>query len=434
MLHEAPNPAAVLDPSFVGEQLVAPGLPGDDGESSKYTAVHTIKADELARERGMLQERPDESGADTAEVARIFANRERVSRNTTDFEGKVDIRSWVAGDEAIVIERKSLPAGYNKLNNAFYQRASQATNNREIIKSIYDAVGDTMDYDLPFTTVQSDALTSNHRKINLGVYLDEGKGVCRHMSLAAAWLGSELSKQGIVKGVFTSEVNQRELKNGEGSTERDAHQWTRYTGIDGQVLILDPAQKFFGTLEEAYDRKGWDYLRDNEREAFQAKRLADKIVEHEAGPKPRGQELQNAYFEKSARYDAVKPQLVEFATVMSDKNRLQMLTPGNLTALRGATERFYDIAKDLLVGSYTTADQKRAEALADQIAEVMNVERLYGKGMIVMPEETAAWLSCVLDTSKFMEGKLNPTKDFSKTAQVAQLVNTGLEDWFNKGI
>ena len=107
------------------------------------------------------------------------------------------------------------------------------------------------------------SVNKDKRKVSLNYYLDYGKGVCRHMALATAWMGGELARNGILEGKATAEVNQRKKDNA-------AHEWARYTAKDGTVYILDPAQQYFGRLDESLERHGsWEYFRPGERVRYE---------------------------------------------------------------------------------------------------------------------------------------------------------------------
>lgn len=224
---------------------------------------HTASAEEHARLMGHLYE--------TVEGKR-FGGRIPIGRDTTIDGGDayVDIRSWVAGGEAIVVDSKKYPTEFQKMigdyNTAHAELVRQGMGGEEAkLKAIFDTVSNTMEYDMDYVNNMEDFARSpasragNQRKVTLNSYLKDGKGVCRHMALAVAWLGGELARHGVVSGSMTAEVNQR-------SKDNAAHEWARYTATDGTVYILDPAQKYFGTLAESLNReRTWEYFRPGEK-------------------------------------------------------------------------------------------------------------------------------------------------------------------------
>lgn len=90
------------------------------------------------------------------------------------------------------------------------------------------------------------------RKIYLGVYIENGAGVCRHQALLTGYLVEKLTKEGILGGKVS--VDRNFIKG------RGGHAWVRYTNSQGEVFILDPAQEYIGSLKGA-PKNGWNYKR-----------------------------------------------------------------------------------------------------------------------------------------------------------------------------
>lgn len=240
-----------------------------------HMASHTIRAEEIARSRGLLTR-------ENKVAKEIFAGREVINRDTVDPEGMVDIRSWVGGGEAIVVDSKKAPEEYVKLLVKCLEKLDKVYTEKDMIKAIYETVSESMKYDLKFVNDFSDTLESDHKKVNLEVYLGEGKGVCRHMALATQWLGARMLEKhknlAMFKDAnFTSPVNQRNSDNA-------AHEWVRYTNSQGKVYIIDPAQQYYGTLEDlARDQskgvKRWEYFKDSdEKNKYIQQNLGELVV------------------------------------------------------------------------------------------------------------------------------------------------------------
>jgi hypothetical protein len=263
----------------------APGADASDGYD--YSADHTVAGKYLAEKRGLLKEQ-------------LFAGRPVITRDTYPIDGHVDIRSWQAGDEATVVDSKKYPKHYETLSGKFLEKISgtQWQQGEDMVpktlKAVFDSVSESMVYDLPFVDkISADMRSKNaeHRKVDLSLYLAAGKGVCRHMALAAAWLGGEMESRGFLPagGKFTAEVNQSTKGNG-------AHEWARYTSPNGEIYILDPAQKFFGTLAEAVKRaegkpNAWEYFLDEgEKKAFMAKMAGQAMLDGAGLPPPSDKE------------------------------------------------------------------------------------------------------------------------------------------------
>jgi len=230
-----------------------PHVPRDEEEH--YVAMHTQLANDLASRRGHLNERGE------------FFGRKVITRDTTmggsHPEGTVDIRSWGSKGEAeaIVVDKEKDPEPYETMYRRFASKLGKRPPEQKVLQAIYDAVRETMAYDLDYVneiSAQERARGSEHRKVNLGLYLGAGKGVCRQMALAAAWLGGEAAENGLLAGRLTAEVNQHD--------ENGAHEWGRYTAPDGTVYIIDPTG-FFGTLGESV-KSGWSYFRKDEKQKY----------------------------------------------------------------------------------------------------------------------------------------------------------------------
>ncbi|MGH7240061.1 MAG: hypothetical protein ACREHG_08350, partial [Candidatus Saccharimonadales bacterium] len=69
------------------------------------------------------------------------------------------------------------------------------------------------------------------------------------------------AQQGVVRGRTSVERGVQWPEDGDPG----GHSWVRYTNSRDEVYILDLAQDFIGTLDEAMQRpKGWNYLRPDE--------------------------------------------------------------------------------------------------------------------------------------------------------------------------
>ncbi len=238
-------------------QVPAPTLSPENAPA--FVAQHTMLAKNLAAERKLLT--PDGK----------FTGRDIVTRDTTlggsKPEATVDIRAWLGGGEATVVDPNQDPEYYGQLRASFLQRINkkQELTEDDVTEAIYQTVGGAMKYSLQFADGKAAELaieSPDHRKVNLSVYLAEGKGVCRHMALAAAWLGGEAAAMGLLEGRLTADVNQR-------VTDNAAHEWARYTTPEGRVWIIDVAQGYVGTLEDSTMLpEAWDYFRPGEREEY----------------------------------------------------------------------------------------------------------------------------------------------------------------------
>ncbi|MBI4980205.1 hypothetical protein HZC30_01450 [Candidatus Woesearchaeota archaeon] len=93
-------------------------------------------------------------------------------------------------------------------------------------------------------------------KISLGAFLERQYGVCRQQALLAAFLLEKFIKEGYLEGKVSVDRNSWVL---------GAHAWCRYTDKKGEVIILDPAKDFIGSLEASIQCGKWDYRRERDR-------------------------------------------------------------------------------------------------------------------------------------------------------------------------
>ena len=187
----------------------------------------------------------------------------------------IDIRSWRVGGESIVVDSKKYPEAFNKLQASYEKTLHEITGGKKRrmteeakLKAIFETVSKAMGYDLDYVNKLEAHVAkqpkADMRKVSLSAYLEEGKGVCRHMALAVAWLGGELARTGELSGAMTTGANVRDKDN-------SGHEWARYTAADGSVYIIDPAQEHFGKLEDYIDDKEvWEYFRPGERQKYEA--------------------------------------------------------------------------------------------------------------------------------------------------------------------
>lgn len=241
-------------------------------------AHHTVAGINLAHEKGLMHEG-------------LYAGHQVIDRDTTEFEGGVDIRSWSAESEAIVVDSEQDPEPYNFLRarfDVFVRRrelqTKQPATELELLQAVKDAVAEAMDYDLPYTETVSQQVRAEdpkYRLINLSSYLADGKGICRHMGLAAGWLAEKLTQEGRLSGRSTVEVNQRQA-NPETGKKASAHEYMRYEAPDGEIYVIDPtrsseAKRSVPTLAETIDQNDWNYFRPGEKRPYMQAHVARKL-------------------------------------------------------------------------------------------------------------------------------------------------------------
>jgi len=93
------------------------------------------------------------------------------------------------------------------------------------------------------------------KKVQLGIFINEGVGVCRHCTLACAAILERFKKENIIQGKASVDRSMQGIL---------AHAWCRYTNSGGKVFILDVSNKYLGPLEENINKANWDYRRPGE--------------------------------------------------------------------------------------------------------------------------------------------------------------------------
>lgn len=391
-------------------------MPGDNIPPDPYMDAHTVGAEEAARLLGMM--RTDQAGVER------FGGRETIGRDTFPIDGKVDIRSWQGGAEAIVVDSKKNPEGYDPVRNRFQEQLAQQadTDERSVLGTIYDTVRTTMRYDLDGVEELNKRLgvaeKTKTNKIGLEVYMDAGIGVCRHMALAESWLGGEAVESGLLpQGTkVTAEVNQH--------AERGAHEWARATLPDGSIYILDAAQGFFGTLQEAATRAQWDYFRPEEREAY----LKEKGQSQKPEQLPLGdtvtitpEKQQGLEWFNNALTDLsrAEKELAEQGRPLPPATPPSSMYHATVHVLNKGTTLLGDVMARLDVDVGQAMDGL-ADSLADQIRRSYgkDIERVYPPGMIAGTDAQKQWLQRVTNELR----QLQPTEK----AQSDQWIHTGL--------
>ncbi len=247
-------------------------------------------AQTLGVETVLDNQEPSEPAEVVAPESQIhFEDIQCIDSNTYPIDGKTDERGREFGEPVVIVNSEQETVGYQKLLDSFNQiiekrqKKGRQPSEEKVLESIFEAVSQTLDYDSAYAQSYSQLLAkaeSTEQVVNLGSYLSDGKGTGRHMSLACSWLAEQAQKRSLLPAGATLTA---ELSSEQRSTS--VHGWGRYTSSSGEIYILDPAQHYFGTLEEIV-RDGktginrWDYFRsDYERDVTREKVLGKDIFE-----------------------------------------------------------------------------------------------------------------------------------------------------------
>ncbi len=155
--------------------------------------------------------------------------------------------------EAIVVDSKK----YSMLGKLYGIAKERISRGSSVIKAVYDTVKETM-------PIQNEEAVNElirkyqiagDQKVPLDLFLKEGVGVCRHDALTCAALLEMFKTEGYVRGKISVDRN---------TTKDGGHEWCRYTAFNGEVYILDVAQRYIGSLRNSERAGRWPYKRPSD--------------------------------------------------------------------------------------------------------------------------------------------------------------------------
>lgn len=212
-----------------------------------------------------------------------------LNRNKPVIDGSVDLRAYGSGREANVVD--STDPSYERLYDILYgalrhnlgearkHTAGQYTD-ADVMQAAYDAVRQVMKYDLEAVNaiIDREIIKSGSRDINLGSFMREGVGICRHMALAAAWVLNHAAERGLLsrRASAVSEANSVPEK-------QSGHEWARYTSADGTIYIVDAAYEYVGPLADVpgLEAKGhplwYEYFTSVEEREYYTKLYKERL-------------------------------------------------------------------------------------------------------------------------------------------------------------
>jgi hypothetical protein len=227
--------------------------------------------------------------------SRLMANTEYVAAYTANFveqHGKVfkgypvighdspvrgGVYTGLYGGEALIVNPYKNPEEYDR----YYREAAARlpvgglATDQHVLQATFDTVLENMPYDtneVEVDKILADLSPTGQRedfvdgtKVELGIFMFEGVGVCRHQTLAAVALLEMFRDDGRLTGATSTDRSQRNRLAGRWPFRRrqsDGHAWGRYTDLSGNVTILDVASEYIGPPEG--DGR-WDYRRPEEK-------------------------------------------------------------------------------------------------------------------------------------------------------------------------
>lgn len=127
-----------------------------------------------------------------------------------------------------------------------------------VLVPVFSAVLDALPYSDQVVRDVS-AGHGNDGKVSINQFIEGGGGVCRHQGLLAAYILERLQKEAELVPEDKISIDRN------GVIGKGAHGWARFTSSDGTVYVVDPAQKFVGTLEHAQRLYRWPYARPEDK-------------------------------------------------------------------------------------------------------------------------------------------------------------------------
>lgn len=158
------------------------------------------------------------------------------------------------GSEQIIIDDKSRAVQAvidREIERIESIGVSPTTGERAILKDIMSEVAHVLEYDLRKTEAICEPHYDNKGMVMMSEFIDNGVGVCRQQAVLAALIMESAIEKNLLYGEISVERNQDlELRGG--------HAWAVLKGGSGDIIV-DPAQKFVGSREEATRQKRWRY-------------------------------------------------------------------------------------------------------------------------------------------------------------------------------
>jgi hypothetical protein len=152
------------------------------------------------------------------------------------------------------IEGSELPVLNLRLKRRLEERIQSNTNKEEVVCSeVFAFVREVLLYD--GSAIEKIATEKKNQPVEIDEFIRKGIGVCRHQGVLAAYLIGNLIKEGYIGGKISVDRNYIPDKGGHG--------WARYTDSNGEVMIIDAAQKFVGRMTQP-PQTGWSYERSKD--------------------------------------------------------------------------------------------------------------------------------------------------------------------------
>ncbi len=218
-------------------------------EEDEVFEVYTGMGVEFARENNYFEP------ADELSELGYFKGRFMIGRDTPINHGV-----WIDGlTEAIVVDDSVSPQIWKTYDDLLERISVDGRVDRgKVLETVQSLVAERLPYDLS-RTLEIAKPFQRCKKVSLGLFMQKRAGVCRHQALLAGYLLERLVDDGRIRGHASV---RRNIVKGFGG-----HAWAEYQNATGERYVIDPAQNFLGTKEEAssrasfhvFHRRRWRY-------------------------------------------------------------------------------------------------------------------------------------------------------------------------------
>jgi len=235
------------NPTLLSGDII--GAPDENAFNDNIRAFFTAAA------KGDVEDRHDFGSADQEAPYGYYKNHPIIGRKSVSVKNGVYFTTQ-PDSEAVVVDDKSkvLRRISDKLltNLKSMYGAETTVDVAKVLKKVNELTIDAMPYDENKSNELSWPLYDGNQLIGLSEYVQAGCGVCRHQCLLAAYLAESLVENGLITGQVGVERNHDVDAHG-------AHAWAVFKTPDGQTIVIDPAQEFVGTKQQARKERRWKY-------------------------------------------------------------------------------------------------------------------------------------------------------------------------------
>ncbi len=219
----------------------------EQAAAAPVKSEHDASRTQMAVDR--IRDSADYRGPDAHSPYGYYVDRQIIGRDTQQIEGGVYLGGTAR--EAVTVDGDSpaLREVYRGLLGRIQE--SPPSDMRGVLVAIKDVVSEAMPYDADKAEAISEAYYGD-KLIDLGEYVRQQAGVCRHQNLLAAWLAEKLVHDGILPPAGVA-VERNTVPDMGGT-----HAWATFKGGE-EPIVIDASQDFVGTKQEARDRGLWEY-------------------------------------------------------------------------------------------------------------------------------------------------------------------------------